>query len=95
MNVPEQYQAHFWDLLQAKFQTEEARQAPHVLMRPRLLIDGGKWCALYGENIQDGVAGFGGSPEEACADFDASWCAPLRADGVTVSPVGDRESRDA
>ena len=47
---------------------------PHVLMRPRLFLESvGVWCALYGENIQDGVAGFGDSPCAACADFDRRW----------------------
>mgnify|MGYP003118711330 CR=1 FL=1 len=46
---------------------------PHVLMRPTLSIDGNTWCALYGDNLRDGVAGFGGSPEEAMADFDKNW----------------------
>jgi hypothetical protein len=43
---------------------------PHVRLRPSLSIDGNKWCALYGENLQDGVAGFGASPAEALYDFD-------------------------
>lgn len=43
------------------------------LYKPRLFIDGDKWCALYGENLQDGVAGFGISPYEAYADFDMAW----------------------
>ncbi|KKK80387.1 hypothetical protein LCGC14_2824010 [marine sediment metagenome] len=47
--------------------------APHVRMRPAIYIDGNKWCALYGKNIQDGVAGFGDSPEAACAEFDKAW----------------------
>lgn len=52
-------------------------------MKPRMLIDGNKWCALYGENIQDGVAGFGDSPYEACMDFNTNWYAKLatRLDG--------------
>ena len=29
--------------------------------------------ALYGENLQDGVAGFGDSPALAMADFDLQW----------------------
>jgi hypothetical protein len=90
MNVPEHMQGQVWELLQAKCQTEELRQAPHVLMRPRLSIDGNMWCALYGENVQDGVAGFGGSPEEACADFDSRWRTALSADGVRVSPITRR-----
>lgn len=40
--------------------------------------------ALFGENLQDGVAGFGKSPAGAFADFDKSWSsqlAPVAADG--------------
>lgn len=47
--------------------------APSVVRRPRVFIDGDQWCALYGENIQDGVAGFGGTPNEAMRDFDKNW----------------------
>lgn len=46
---------------------------------PRLSIDGDKWCALFGDNIQDGVAGFGSSPEMAYWDFDRAWCEKLSA----------------
>jgi hypothetical protein len=53
--------------------TEQARRAPHVLMRPVISIDGNMWCVLYGDNLQDGVAGFGDTPEAACADFDKNW----------------------
>ncbi len=47
--------------------------SPHTRMRPRIYPDGDKWCALYGENLQEGVAGFGDTPEKACADFDMRW----------------------
>ena len=46
---------------------------PHVLMRPQVLEDGDKWCALYGEDIQVGIAGWGDTPAEAMADFDKNW----------------------
>lgn len=51
---------------------------PSVMYRPTLRIDGDKWCALYGENLQDGVAGFGDSPSQAMRDFNANWCAKLQ-----------------
>ena len=51
---------------------------PSRVFRPRLSIDGDQWCALYGENLQDGVAGFGNSPEEAMIAFDEAWIALLR-----------------
>lgn len=53
------------------------QERPSFLYRPRLFIDGNQWCALYGENIQDGVAGFGSSPKEAMLDFDKEWGEPL------------------
>ncbi len=28
-------------------------------------VDGDKWCAMLGENLQDGLAGFGDTPQEA------------------------------
>lgn len=46
---------------------------PSRQYRPSLGIDGNKWCALYGENLQEGVAGFGDSPEEAMYAFDQAW----------------------
>lgn len=52
---------------------------PSMLLKPRVSIDGDKWCALYGENLQDGVAGFGDSPELAFADFDKNWNEKLAA----------------
>lgn len=50
---------------------------PAVLYRPRVYIDGDKWCALYGKNLQDGVAGFGDSPALALEDFDRQWTTKL------------------
>lgn len=48
-------------------------QRPSVLYRPSITLDGGVWCALYGANLQDGVAGFGSSPNKAMSDFDRNW----------------------
>ena len=52
---------------------------PSVLYRPGLSIDGNQWCAMYGENLQDGVTGFGDSPAAAMLDFDANWNQSLAA----------------
>ena len=48
-------------------------QRPSVLYRPRIYIDGNRWCALYGDNLKDGVVGFGDCPAEAMASFDEAW----------------------
>lgn len=34
--------------------------------------DGDHWCVLWGENLQDGVAGFGKTPYLAVLDFNAA-----------------------
>lgn len=57
-------------------------QRPFVLLKPRMFIDGDKWCALYGDNLQDGVAGFGDSPALAAYDFDKSWAEEKRAGSI-------------
>jgi len=38
-------------------------------LKPRVFIDGNAWCVLWGENLQDGVAGFGDTPMEAIYAF--------------------------
>ena len=48
-------------------------RAPSMVFRPRISMDGDQWCALYGENLQDGVAGFGASPSLAMSAFDLAW----------------------
>lgn len=50
---------------------------PSAVWRPVLSIDGDQWCALYGANLQDGVAGFGESPAKAMDAFDLAWHAKL------------------
>lgn len=54
-------------------------ERPSAVFRPRLSVDGNQWCALYGDNLQDGVAGFGDSPADAMWDFDRNWSAKLTA----------------
>ena len=46
---------------------------PFVRMRPKVFIDGDQWCALYGEDLQNGVCAFGDSPAAAEMAFDAAW----------------------
>lgn len=36
--------------------------------------DGNQWCFLYGENIQDGICGFGKTIRDAALDFYCNIC---------------------
>lgn len=66
---------------------DEQTVRPSVAFKPRLSIDGDKWCALYGDNLQDGVAGFGDSPAEAMLDFDRNWNAKLSMQRAPVAEI--------
>ena len=57
-------------------------ERPSVVFKPRLLMDGDQWCALFGLNLQEGVAGFGKSPAEAMWDFDKKWYEKLPTEGA-------------
>lgn len=65
---------------EAKLQTfylakdvERERGRPFMLLRPKIFPDGNKWCALYGDNLHEGVAEFGDTPAQAAAQFDVEW----------------------
>lgn len=65
----------WYDYEAARLRLERATRmaTPSMMLLPKLSLDGDQWCALFGENLQDGVAGFGDSPDEAYYDFDQEW----------------------
>ena len=46
----------------------------HSVLKPKLYLDGDMWCALYGDNLQVGIAGFGPTPAKALMAFDVAMC---------------------
>lgn len=44
-----------------------------AMLKPSLQRDGNQWCVLYGDNLQEGIAGFGDSPYDAVNDFNKAW----------------------
>jgi hypothetical protein len=50
---------------------------PSYVFKPKVFLNGNMWCALYGENIQEGVCSFGNSPANALREFDRAWDAVL------------------
>ncbi|TAL43869.1 MAG: hypothetical protein EPN91_05805 [Salinibacterium sp.] len=53
--------------------TAQEMARPSVLYKTTLGADGDMWCALLGENLQEGVAGFGKTPAEAMTAFDQAF----------------------
>lgn len=62
--------------------------APHVRMRPRIFPDGNQWCCLLGENLQEGIAGFGNTAGDACSAFDLAF--NTQRVGQTAEPLNGR-----
>jgi len=51
---------------------------PFYLVKPEFMgIDGNMYWFLYGNNLQEGCAGFGASMDEASRDFDLNWSKKL------------------
>ena len=65
------WKAELEDRRSIEFHGERLR--PFNLMRPKLFMDGDMWCALYGDNIQEGLAGFGKTPRAAAYAFDNAF----------------------
>ena len=66
------------------------QRRPSVLFRPTLSADGDQWCALFGDNLQEGVAGFGETPEKAMLAFDIAWLnerTPYAIRALTTEPT--------
>jgi hypothetical protein len=80
-----------WNAAQEANITEQARRAPHVLMRPTLMADGSMWCALYGPDLQVGVAGFGETPQQAMEEFDKAWFSQRTPAAIRLTAPQDAE----
>lgn len=48
------------------------RTAPHIVQKARILQDKNRWCCVLGD-VLTGIAGYGNTPEQACAEFDRIW----------------------
>jgi len=73
MEVPEHLYARAQEALANESYAAGEQARPSILLRPALYKDGDQWCALFGNDIQCGVCGFGDSPDKAYRAFDAAW----------------------
>lgn len=44
-----------------------------AILKPKLTKDGDQWCVLYGDDLQQGIAGFGDTPYLAILDFNKAF----------------------
>lgn len=63
---------HYADIADRRAQENEYEVLVLRLMKELAILpfkDGDQWCALYGEDLQAGIAGFGNTPFLAMADL--------------------------
>jgi hypothetical protein len=66
--------SHLVQLAMSSIQEAAGEHArPSAVYRPELTRDGNMFCAIYGPNLHEGVAGFGETPDLAMRNFDANW----------------------
>lgn len=63
---------HYTDIADRRAQGNEYEAHILRLMKELAIVpvkDGNQWCALYGEDLQAGIAGFGNTPFLAMVDL--------------------------
>jgi len=66
--------SHAAHMIQNSFQVlAVVLEAPHIIQKPKFGLDGDQYYFLKGDNIQDGIAGFGPTPKAAASAFDLAW----------------------
>ena len=79
-NQSEQKQMHEVYRHQSDMTYHIAKEEYNLLqmLKPKIFKDGNQWCVLYGENLQDGIAGFGSTPYKAILAFNSAFNEPIK-----------------
>lgn len=59
-------------------------------LKPKLTKDGNAWCALYGDDLQVGISGWGDTPAKALFAFEIAMCSPTGTHDI-ISPATAQE----
>lgn len=70
MNIPEHLHSRVLEIINMQSDGADKSRLWSTIYRLVPFRDGAAWCVLLGENIQDGIAGFGRTPAEAISNFE-------------------------
>lgn len=59
---------------------ESSEYNKFAMLKPKLSVDGNQWCCLYGDNLIDGVVGYGESPHKAVMAWNQEWFKQLKGE---------------
>ena len=66
-NIEQRHMRIYYDII------GEQQLLPSTNFKPKIYKDGNMWCALYGDSIQEGICGFGETPEKAVEAYNRAW----------------------
>ncbi len=69
LQVPDYLQGRVAELISIMENEAIYKENLAVVLRIPPVKDGDQWCVLYGENLHEGIAGFGSTPWEAMQEF--------------------------
>lgn len=74
-NLEQDYWCTMIDAAQNKFEAEKTAYVLSIVSSLNLSVkkDGDMFCVLWGENIQEGLCGFGKTPYAAVVDFNKNY----------------------
>lgn len=76
--ITEQLEGRLTDMICAKTTEYRRKRLWAIILGLTVRLDGDSYYVLWGDNLQEGIAGFGRSPEEALYDFDNSMEKKIR-----------------
>jgi len=80
--------SHTLAILQQEFCIAAGEMArPSVVYKPTLTPDGDMWCVVLGENLVEGIAGFGKTVAEAMTAFDRAFYKERTPDAIRQDKI--------
>ncbi len=70
MEIPDYLHSRVAEIIAINFDEAERSRTWVAVLGLKPFRDGNKYCFLWGPNIQDGVCGFGETPEKAVYAFE-------------------------
>ena len=70
MEVPSFLEPQMAEIVSMEVDGANKRRLWAVILGLKPIKDGDRWCILYGQNLHDGIAGFGDSPVDAIQAFE-------------------------
>lgn len=70
MEIPEHLHSRVLEIVNMQADGADKSRLWSTIYRLTPYKDGSAWCVLLGENIQEGVVGFGRTPVEALNNFE-------------------------